>query len=43
MMLIKSLYKKNLGGGSILDLGCGGGHLIHEIALSVGPSGKALR
>ena len=28
-------------GHSILDLGCGGGHLVHEIALSVGPSGKA--
>ena len=29
-------------GQSILDIGCGGGHLIEDLALAVGPRGKAL-
>ncbi len=28
-------------GQSILDLGCGGGHLVEELARAVGPQGKA--
>ena len=28
-------------GQKILDIGCGGGHLLEEIALSVGPTGKS--
>ena len=28
-------------GQSILDLGCGGGHLVEELARAVGPHGKA--
>ena len=30
-------------GQSILDIGCGGGHLIEDLALAVGPRGKVLR
>ena len=26
----------------ILDLGCGGGHLLKDLALAVGPEGKAI-
>ena len=29
-------------GQAILDLGCGGGHLVREIALAVGDSGRAV-
>ena len=27
---------------TIIDIGCGGGHLVEEIAMCVGPSGKAI-
>lgn len=29
-------------GQSVLDLGCGGGHLVREFALAVGPNGRAV-
>ena len=29
-------------GQAILDLGCGGGHLVRDIALAVGDSGRAV-
>lgn len=28
-------------GQAVLDLGCGGGHLVRELALAVGPAGRA--
>ena len=29
-------------GQAVLDLGCGGGHLVREIALAVGAGGRAV-
>ena len=38
--ILKELnLKKNQ---TIIDIGCGGGHLVEEIAMCVGPSGKAI-
>jgi ubiquinone/menaquinone biosynthesis C-methylase UbiE len=38
--ILKELnLKKNQ---QIIDIGCGGGHLVEEISMSIGPSGKAI-
>jgi len=29
-------------GQQVLDIGCGGGHLLEELAKAVGPKGKAI-
>ena len=29
-------------GQTIIDIGCGGGHLVKEISLCIGPDGKAI-
>ena len=38
--ILKDLNLKT--GQTIIDIGCGGGHLVEEISMSIGPLGKAI-
>ena len=38
--ILKDLNLKK--GQTIIDIGCGGGHLVEEISISIGPLGKAI-